>query len=285
MAEQAGMNKALIGKEYPEVEYEVNPKDCTFYALASNDPDNPWYWQESRPGGIVAPPMFAVVYGGVVIPQVILDQELKMNVALMVHGEQDIKFHKLVKPGMKIKSKAKIVDILDKGTGELCQIMVTSHDQAGELVSESLYGFFVRAGGSGKKPEKKPEPEPGETIFEMKMKVLPLQPYIYAWASGDHNPIHTNPDFATKIARLPNIILQGLCTMAFCQKALVDKLLEQNPERLKRLAVRFSRPVLPEDELTIYGWEIEAGTPRKIGFEAKKQDGTVVIKNGLAEIE
>jgi len=36
--------------------------------------------------------------------------------------------------------------------------------------------------------------------------------------------------------------------------------------------------------LTIYGWETEGGSPRKIGFEAKKQDGTVVIKNGIAEI-
>ena len=29
-----GMNKALVGKEYPMMEFEVNPKDFTYYAAA-----------------------------------------------------------------------------------------------------------------------------------------------------------------------------------------------------------------------------------------------------------
>jgi len=280
-----GMNKAVIGKEHPPLEYEVNPKDFTFYAVGTNDYDNPYYWEESRPGGIMAPPMFAVVYGGICVPAVILDKELGMNVMMMVHGEQDIKFHKPVKFGMKLKSQAKVVDIIDKGSGELCQFVITSKDEKGGLVSESTYGFFVRGGGSGKKDEKKePEPVPGKTIFEVKKKIMSHQSYIYAFASGDHNFIHVNPEMAKKVG-LPGIILQGLCTMAMCQNSIVDSLCaDRNPELLKRLSVRFSRPVLPNDEITIYGWEIQGGSPRKIGFEAKKQDGTIVIKNGLAEV-
>jgi len=280
-----GMNKAVIGKVHPVMEFEINPKDFTYYAVATNDYDNPYYWEESREGGIMAPPMFAVVYGGICIPAVILDKELGMNVFLMVHGEQDIKFHKPIKSGMKLKSQAKVIDIIDKGSGELCQFTVTSKDDKGELVAESTYGFFVRGGGSGKKGEKEPEPGPGKTIFEVKKKIMSHQSYIYAWASGDHNFIHVNPKTAVEIAKLPGIILQGLCTMAQCQNTVVDKLCEgRNPAKLKRLAVRFSRPVLPNDELSIYGWEIKAGSPRTIGFEAKKQDGTPVIKNGIAEI-
>jgi acyl dehydratase len=280
-----GMNRAVIGKEYPMMEFDVNPKDFTYYALASNDTTNPYYWDESRPGGIIAPPMFAVVFGGICIPGVIFDKELGMNVFLMVHGEEDIRFYKPVKAGMKIKSRAKIVDIIDKGSGELCQFTVTSWDEKGEKVAEALTGFFVRGGGSGKKEEKKPEPEPGKPIFETKMKVLEKQTYIYAWASGDHNFIHVNPEQAVKIGKLPGIILQGLCTMAFCQNAVIDALCkDRNPELLKRLAVRFAKPVFPKDELTITGWEISGGSPRTIGFEAKRQDGTVVVKNGIAEV-
>jgi len=280
-----GMNKALIGKEYPMVEFDVNPKDFSYYAVGSNDTTNPYYWDESRPGGIIAPPMFGVVYGGICIPGVVFDKELGMNVMMMVHGEQDMRYYKPVKAGMKIKSRAKIVDIIDKGSGELCQFTVTSWDQAGEKIAEALTGFFVRVGGSGKKGEKEPEPGPGATIFEDKKKVLAKQTYIYAWASGDHNFIHVNPEMAVKMAKLPGIILQGLCSMAFCQNTVVDKLCkDRNPELLKRLAVRFAKPVFPEDELTITGWEIQGGSPRKIGFEAKRQDGTVVIKNGLAEV-
>ncbi len=281
-----GMNKAVIGKVHPPMEFEVNPKDFTYYAVSTNDYNNPYYWEESRAGGIIAPPMFAVVYGGICIPAVILDKELGMNVFVMVHGEQDIKFHKPVKYGMKLTSQAKVVNILDKGSGELCQFTIATKDQTGELVAEALVGFFVRGGGSGKKDDKKePEPAPGKTIFEVKKKVMSHQSYIYAWASGDHNFIHVNPENAVKIARLPGIILQGLCSMAMCQNAIIDSLAaDRNPALLKRLAVRFSKPVLPNDELTIYGWETAAGSPRKIAFEAKKQDGTFVIKNGIAEI-
>jgi len=39
------MNRGVIGKVHPEVVYEVNPKDFTFYALATNDYDNPYYWE------------------------------------------------------------------------------------------------------------------------------------------------------------------------------------------------------------------------------------------------
>lgn len=277
-----GMNKACIGREYAKMDFEVNPKDFSYYALASNDKDNPYYWDESREGGIIAPPMFGVVYGGICIPGVIFDKELGMNVFLMVHGEEDLKFFKPVKAGMKITSQAKIVDILDKGSGELCQFTVTSWDQTGDKVAEALTGFFVRGGGSGKKEERKPEPGPGKTVFEAKMKVLPKQTYIYAWASGDHNFIHVNPKMAVEVGKLPGIILQGLCSMAFCQNAVIDNLCkDRNPALLKRLAVRFAKPVLPNDELTITGWETGSGT---FGFEAKRQDGTAVVKNGIAEI-
>lgn len=278
-----GMNRAVIGKEYPIVEFDVNPKDFTFYALATNEYDNPYYWEENRPGGIMAPPMFAVVYGGMCIPGVISDKDLGMNLMMMVHGEQDIRWFKPAKWGMKLKSRAKMVDIVDKGSGELCQFSISTWDQANDKVAEALVGFFVRGGGSGKKEEKKPEPQPGKSIFEVKTKVLPQQTYIYAFASGDHNFIHVNPEMAKKVG-LPGIILQGLCTMALCQNAVVNTLCEKNPERLKRLAVRFARPVLPNDELTIYGWETKAGSPREVAFEAKKQEGTAVVKNGIAEI-
>ncbi len=281
-----GMNKAVIGKVHPPGTMDINPKDFTYYAVSTNDYDNPYYWEESREGGIMAPPMFAVCYSGICVPAVILDKELGMNVFLMVHGEEDIKFHQPVKAGMKITSQAKVVDIVDKGSGELCQFTVTSKDQNGGLVAEATYGFFVRGGGSGKKDEKKePEPGPGKILFEVKKKVMSHQSYIYAWASGDHNFIHVNPNAAVQMAKLPGIILQGLCSMALCQNAIVDNLCPgRNPANLKRLAVRFSRPVLPNDEITIYGWELKGGSPRTIGFEAKKQDGTPVIKNGIAEI-
>ena len=54
--------------------------------------------------------------------------------------------------------------------------------------------------------------------------------HIYADGSGDHNPIHVDPDFAKGVG-LPGIILQGLCTMAFNFKAVQDEVAGGDPLR------------------------------------------------------
>ncbi len=279
-----GMNRDCIGKTYKPLEFAVTAEGMKKYALSYND-DNPHFLDEQRPGGIVAPPMFGVVYGGMSVAAPLFDSELKMNVAMMVHGEQEMKWFTLVKPGDKITSTAKLQDIIDKGSGELCQIQVTCLNQAGKKVLESVYGFFVRGGGSGKKSDAKAvEPPRGADAFTAGMSVTEDQTYRYADASGDRNPIHVNPEFAVKVG-LPGIILQGLCTMAFCQKAVLDHCADRNPARLQQLFVRFSKPVLPKDQLTTKGWVIaKAGGQNKYGFETTRPDGTAVIKNGLAEV-
>jgi len=279
-----GMNRDWIGKTYKPIELAATAEAMKKYALSYND-DNPAFLDDQRPGGIVAPPMFGVVYGGMTVAAPMFDSELKMNLAMMVHGEQEMKWFDVVKPGDKIKSTAKIQDILDKGSGELCQVQVECVNQNGKKVLESVYGFFVRGGGSGKKSEAKAEePARGPEAFAAGMKVLEDQSYRYADASGDRNPIHVNPEFAVKVG-LPGIILQGLCTMAFCQKAVLDHCANRDPARLRQLFVRFSKPVLPKDQLSTKGWVVEK-LPGKVryGFETLRPDGTVVIKNGLAEV-
>jgi acyl dehydratase len=117
------------------------------------------------------------------------------------------------------------------------------------------------------------------------MKVKENQTYIYAEGSGDHNPIHVDPEFAKKVG-LPGIILQGLCTMAFCFKAIQDRACSKNPLKVRRLRVRFAKPVLPLDTVTTRAWlrEKKPEGATVYGFDAVNQRGEVVIKNGLAEV-
>jgi acyl dehydratase len=74
--------------------------------------------------------------------------------------------------------------------------------------------------------------------------------------------------------------------MSFAQKAIMDLALDKDPTRLRRLAVRFSKPVRPWDVVTTEGWAIEEKPGRKVlGLEVKNQDGTPVIVNGRAEVD
>ena len=85
------------------------------------------------------------------------------------------------------------------------------------------------------------------------------QTYRYAEASGDNMPIHLDAEIAKSVG-LPGIIIHGLCTMAFTSWAAIARVLRRRSRKLlKRLAVRFSRPVLPGQTITTTFWA--AGEP------------------------
>lgn len=122
----------------------------------------------------------------------------------------------------------------------------------------------------------------GET-FSLQRTCDRYRPIYYAAASGDFNPIHIDPAVGEQ-AGLGGVILQGLCTMAWAAEAAVR--LYGDPTRLKKLSVRFSRPVKPGDTLTISG-KVTAIEGNRVRAEltAVNQRGEDVLKNGLAEGE
>ena len=277
------LNKLCLGKKYTgETSFKVIFDMSKKYAESTQD-YNTRYFDEKNP---VTPPMFSVVFQGTAMVKAFFDPELQADYARLVHGEQDLYFYKLAVPGDEIFTESEIVDIQDKGeAGETFSVQTLSKNQNGEDITKGIYTFFIR--GKKKADVKATEVKKQEIpspIFTHLIKVRPDQSLIYAEASGDRNPIHTQDDFAKSVG-LPGVILQGLCTMAFCQKAIINELLAGDPTRLKRLKVRFSHIVLPGDILTVKGWIIETSREKGIiGFVAENQHSSFVITNGIAEI-
>ena len=87
-------------------------------------------------------------------------------------------------------------------------------------------------------------------VFTAVREVDPFRSVYYASASGDFNPIHIDPRVA-RAAGFQGVILQGMCTYAWAAEACVAYL--GDPARLRRLRVRFSRPVQAGDVITIRG--------------------------------
>jgi Acyl dehydratase len=121
-------------------------------------------------------------------------------------------------------------------------------------------------------------------LAEVVARVDEDQTFRYADASGDRMPIHLDDGVARSVG-LPGIIVHGLCTMAFAGRAVVEESCPGDPERLRRLAVRFSRPVLPGQEITthLYAAGEDQGVTR-FGFEALNPEGQAVVKDGWAEV-
>jgi acyl dehydratase len=80
---------------------------------------------------------------------------------------------------------------------------------------------------------------------------------------------------------LPGIIVHGLCTMAFTSRAVIESFCPEDPSRLKRIAVRFSATAFPRNTITTSLW---TGADGIVHFETTSEEGTSIIKDGLAEI-
>lgn len=106
------------------------------------------------------------------------------------------------------------------------------------------------------------------------------RPYYYAAASGDFNPIHLDKELAQAVG-LPGNILHGMCTMAWAVEAAIDAL-GGDPGKLKRIQVRFSRPVKLDDTVTFTATHAPDG---KVQISAQNQDGQDVLKNAEAQSE
>ena len=117
--------------------------------------------------------------------------------------------------------------------------------------------------------------------FELTREVDPFRSVFYAAASGDFNPIHIDPRVA-RAAGFQGVILQGMCTYAWAAEACVAYL--GDPARLRRLRVRFSRPVQAGDVLTIFGrcMAIE-GDRLRLDLAVSNQAGEDILSGATAD--
>jgi acyl dehydratase len=251
------------------------------YALATND-KNPLYVDEK-----MAPPLFSVRLGKEVLFKAITDPALGADLLRLVHGEQDMEFLRPLRPGDLATMRATITGMEEKSSGELLHAQLRIYVD-GQLCVRARETMFIRGekkAEGGKKEEAQDDSAGRKIAYRATVDVTKDQSLRYADASLDNNPIHVDENVA-KMAGLPGVILQGLCTMAFAQNAVVNEVLKGDATKLKRLAVRFAKPVLMGDKLAVEGWEVESRDGVKTyGFHVKNQAGVAVITNGVAEVK
>lgn len=70
---------------------------------------------------------------------------------------------------------------------------------------------------------------------------------MYAGASGDYNPLHTDEIYTREVAGYPTVFAHGMLTMGLTGKMLTNYV---GDGRLKKFGVRFTNQVWPGDTLT-----------------------------------
>jgi acyl dehydratase len=70
---------------------------------------------------------------------------------------------------------------------------------------------------------------------------------MYAGASGDYNPLHSDEIFTTKVAGYPSVFAHGMLSMGATGRVLTDWF---GADGLTKYGVRFVNQVWPGDTLT-----------------------------------
>jgi 3-hydroxybutyryl-CoA dehydratase len=104
----------------------------------------------------------------------------------------------------------------------------------------------------------------------------------YAEASGDPNPIHTDPEFARSVG-LPGVILHGLYSMAQVARAHTDAA-DGDPRALRRLSVQFRGMGFPEQEIVVTATVADEADGRLTTDTVAAQGDNQIIRNARAEL-
>ncbi len=298
----------FIGKKYPAITYEVGKEKLNDFLIAIKGDKNKFK--------DITPPTFPVVYGQGLLWQVLFDSELKLNLAKLVHGEQEFIYHKPVRIGDTITTEAHISKISQKGPHDFVVLAAESKNQVGEKVCDSIWTFVLR-GGNDKDFTLKEKlavkvisffpPCPRAKAKRMKAykalsqkagKEIALDraqqdlvycdansyqvfidkymPQVYAGASGDFNIIHLDETFGRSVG-LGGYILHGMATMALGANFAMQNVAA---DAVKRYRVRFSAPVKPWDTLSYSG----SWSGKELKFKAVNQAGQEVLNSAVLEI-
>jgi acyl dehydratase len=124
----------------------------------------------------------------------------------------------------------------------------------------------------------------GDEMTALSRTVTQEQITAYADASGDHNPIHVDPEFARSVG-LPGTIAHGLLDMAILTEALGRW--AGGYEQVASMACRFSKPLLPGETVTCTGRVTaidESAGIATLELEAISSSGERVLTNGRATV-
>ncbi|HVS28224.1 MAG TPA: MaoC family dehydratase N-terminal domain-containing protein [Solirubrobacteraceae bacterium] len=142
------VNGEATGKSYDPVVYAVGREKIREYARAVGESD-PLHLdlEAARAAGhadVVAPPMFCVVYSAPALGPAVLDPEVGINLALMLHGGQEFVWGPLVVAGDEITTKAKVKDISERNGMGFYVFESVSTNQKSETVCTGTWTNIVR---------------------------------------------------------------------------------------------------------------------------------------------
>ena len=286
------LNSTTVGSVGEPFVSEVDARWVMSYAAGLDD-YLPCYMDTRRSEGVVAHPLFPVSFEWPVMLAT-RDRALKREEALRgVHATHDLVIHRLVRSDDKLTTRATVVGVEQRKPGAYQIVRFDTTDADGELVCSTWYGTLFRgvAVEGGDKPatdlptQMESVSGEGPARAEIPVPISAGAAHVYTECARIWNPVHTDPAVAAT-SGLPGLILHGTATLAHGVSRVVAQETDGQPERVKRIAGRFSAMVFMPSQVTVRVLSREAGTDSEIvRFEVLTEDGKPAVRDGLVVLK
>jgi acyl dehydratase len=249
------LDPALVGAPIAAITREVSARQIMNFAAAVSDM-NPRYFDDTRSGGIQAPPLFAVAVTWPLIEKAkeIVPPEV---VATMVHAGEHLIFHRPIRPDMRLRVQGEVAAVRPTSAGVLMTMKLEARDRKGQPVFTEYTGALFRGvacpdrgQGTGQVPDITEFSGSAEPIWEEEIPVERRAPYLYDGCTDIVFPIHTSKAFA-RFVGLEDILLQGTAALATAAREIVNREAGSDPDRLKEIACRFRSTIIPGTSIRV----------------------------------
>ncbi len=277
----------LLGTELEPHEATVDRRATMNYAAGTGHQD-PRYYDEEAPGGLVAPPLFAVAASWPLVGRLPQALDVPPEVLLSgVHYLEHLRFERLLRPGERVSISGRVAAVLPHRAGTLLVLELPVRDTAEALVHTEHLGILLRGtpcdgpgAGGDRIPDLPAAPAADAPSWEETIPIHPLAPWVYDACSDIVFGIHTVPRMARALG-LPGIVLQGTATLAFAVRRLLDREAGGDPGRLRALGCRFRGWVLPGTDVTLSCVTHRAGpSGTELRFLVRSGEGREAVSDG-----
>jgi len=200
----------------------------------------------------------------------------------VLHGGQQLELYRPLPPAGDLLVNRRVASIIDRGSRKGARIELESEVR---LAKDDTVIFNLRSillargdGGNGGPsgpiplPHKLPKREPD---LSCDLPTRPDQALLFR-LSGDHNPLHADPDTA-RAAGFDAPIMHGRCTSGVACHAILKTICDYDFTLITGFDVRYSAPVYPGDIITTDMWQDR----NVVSFRCRvKARDVVVINNG-----
>ncbi|XP_026286944.1 peroxisomal multifunctional enzyme type 2 [Frankliniella occidentalis] len=274
--------------------FSYTPRDLIIYALgvgaSTKNPDDLRFLYENHED-FAALPSFYIIPGQMVgMFSGLIDNAIPgktVDPTQLLHGEQFVEILKPISTSGTLTNQCQIADVLDKGSkGAVILMDIDTFDEEGDQVAHSQMTVFIRGAGEfgGRQSSNKQimcADRPKRKADASRIQATILDQAALYRLSGDANPLHIDPNFAS-MGGFDRPILHGMATLGFATKHVLELYAGNDPSLVKTIKVRFTKPVLPGHTLKTDMWR----EGHRIHFETSTiETGNIVISGAYMDLK